>query len=141
MFDKRLEINHQIHNLVADTFNTLVEKYDVSTDDRTNLHKVLAEVDRLVEYKDSMNLADPPAPVKPTSREIIKALMDKDNDKKVQCWVSEYDKNPSSKDVWVFIHRYNDKAEYPYVDTTLNGWKYATPFDIRTSEAITELPE
>lgn len=35
MFDKHLEINHQIHNLVADTFNTLVSKYDISEEDRT----------------------------------------------------------------------------------------------------------
>ena len=40
MFDKRLEINHQIHNLVADAFNTLVNKYDVSDNDRTTLQAI-----------------------------------------------------------------------------------------------------
>ena len=58
MFDKRLEINHQIHNLVADAFNTLVDKYDVSDNDRTMLHEVLAEVDKLVAHKDSMTSAE-----------------------------------------------------------------------------------
>ena len=58
MFDKRLETNHQIHNLVADTFNTLVDKYDVSDNDRTMLHEVLSEVDKLVAHKDSMTSAE-----------------------------------------------------------------------------------
>ena len=139
MFDKRLEINHQIHNLVADTFNTLVEKYDVSTDDRTNLHKVLAEVDRLVEYKDSMNLADPPAPAKPTSREIIQAMLDI---KKlpVPCWASNIDEQPSSINKWVFIDKVVD-SNYPFVGRDGCHWKFAIPFDPTTLQPITELPE
>lgn len=60
MFDKRLEINHQIHNLVAYAFNTLVSKYDVSKDDITELHETLAEVDKLVERKDNLAVSEQP---------------------------------------------------------------------------------
>ena len=139
MFDKRLEINHQIHNLVADTFNNLVEKYDVGTDDRSNLHKVLAEVDRLVEYKDSMNLADQPAPVKPSSYEIIKALLDSGK-KAVPCWVSDLKDVPTAESRWVLIKEVI-VGKYPYVNVDGAEWKFATPFDLDSEEAITELPE
>ena len=76
MFDKHLGINHQIHNLVADAFNTLVNKYDVSTEDRTELHETLAEVDKLVAYKDLMELPDSPDEV--MSKDIIRAMYDGD---------------------------------------------------------------
>ena len=76
MFDKHLRINHQIHNLVADAFNTLVNKYDVSAEDRTELHETLAEVDKLLAYKDLMELPDSPDEV--MSKDIIRAMYDGD---------------------------------------------------------------
>ena len=60
MFDKRLAINFQIHNIVADTFNTLVSKYDISEEDRTELHATLAEVDKLVKSKDNLAVSEQP---------------------------------------------------------------------------------
>lgn len=139
MFDKRLEINHQIHNLVADAFNTLVNKYDVSKDDITELHETLAEVDKLVERKD--NLAVSEQPTKPTSREIIQALLGKGN-KYVPCWVSDRDENPTHINMWVCICFVKDiKHDGCFLDANDDTWKYATPFSLETGQPITEMPE
>lgn len=135
MFDKRLEINHQIHNLVADAFNTLVNKYDVSKDDITELHETLAEVDKLVKSKD--NLAVSEQPTKPTSKDIIRA-MHKSGIAYVPCWVSDSTEHPTPDDVWVFIQFANDEF---YLDDASTRWKYATPFDHTTGKEITELPQ
>ena len=134
MFDKHLEINHQIHNLVADAFNTLVNKYDVSEEDRTELHETLAEVDKLVERKDTMEVAD--QPTEPTSKDIIRA-MHKSGIAYVPCWVSDGYEHPTPDDVWVFVQFANDEF---YLDDDGTRWKYATPFDPRTGQPITEMP-
>lgn len=135
MFDKRLQINFQIHNLVADAFNTLVNKYDVSEEDRTELHETLAEVDKLVEYKDNMGLSD--QPTKPTSKDIIRA-MHKSGITYVPCWVSDSDEHPTRENVWVFVQFANDEF---HLDDDGVRWKYATPFDHTTGKEITELPQ
>lgn len=135
MFDKRLQINFQIHDLVADAFNTLVNKYDVSEEDRTELHETLAEVDKLVEYKDYMELADDPA--SPTSKDIIRA-MHKAGIAYVPCWVSDSDAHPTRENVWVFVQFANDEF---YLDDDGTRWKYATPFDHTSGKEITEMPE
>lgn len=135
MFDKRLEINHQIHNLVADAFNTLVNKYDVSKEDRAELHETLAEVDKLVERKDNMELSD--QTTKPTSKDIIRA-MHKSGIAYIPCWVSDSDEHPTRENVWVFVQFTNDEF---YLDDVNIRWEYATPFDHATGREITEMPE
>lgn len=76
-------------------------------------------------------------PVKPTSRDIIQALLNS-GQKYVPCYVSSDIMAPnggSYLDFIVWVHNdgrfYNKHGE---------GWKYATPFDPKTGEPITEMP-
>lgn len=136
MFDKHLEISHKIHNLLAETFNNLASKYHVSQDDCTKLHDTLAEVDSLVKSKGILVVSE--QPTKPTSREIIKAMLER-GDKYVPCYVSRtYDppNEGSYLDFIVCVH--NDGRFY---NQLMSAWKYATPFDPRTGQPITELPQ
>ena len=79
------------------------------------------------------------APFKPTSKEIVKAYLDK-GDKGVCCWVSESNEQPGFFSSWVFIKQVVD-SEYPFVDSDGWNWKHATPFDHTTLQPITELPK
>lgn len=77
-------------------------------------------------------------PTKPTSRDIIKAMLDR-GDEYVPCYVSSGIEAPnggSYLDFIVCVH--NDGRFYNKLG---GGWKYATPFDPRTGEPITELPQ
>lgn len=75
-------------------------------------------------------------PAKPTSREIIQAMLAR-GDKSVCCWVSESDEYPTSSYHWVFICSVSDDV---FIDDCDAIWKYATPFDHKTEQPITELP-
>lgn len=75
-------------------------------------------------------------PVKLTSREIIQAMF-KRGDRSVTCWVSDTNENPDSHHTWAFIRSVSDKL---FIDKDGSAWRFATPFDRRTGEAITELP-
>ena len=83
-------------------------------------------------------------PSKPTSREIIKAKLNKSTEP-VPCWVSNVPDftQPNRTDVWAFIKEVDDGqfSKFPYLDATGNYWMHATPFDPRAVEAITELPK
>ena len=79
-------------------------------------------------------------PVKPTSKEIVKAYLDR-GDKSVSCWVSNSSEHPSHDNFWAFVNDYSDGMEFPYEDTEGEQWKFATPFDHTTFQPITELPE
>ena len=82
-----------------------------------------------------------PAPSKPTSREIIKAMLAR-GDKYVCCWVSDHEQEPDHRCVCYLISGYDgDEASFPYLLSRGGCWKYATPFNPRTGETITELPE
>lgn len=77
-------------------------------------------------------------PVKPTSRDIIQALLNS-GQKYVPCYVSSGIRAPnggSYLDFIVCVH--NDGRFYNKLG---EGWKYATPFDPSTGEPITEMPE
>ena len=78
-------------------------------------------------------------PVKATSKEIVKAYLDR-GDKNVCCWVSDFVETPTSVNEWVYISDYMDDS-HPFTTPSGCGWKFATPFDPRTEEPITELPE
>ena len=91
----------------------------------------------LIEELYGIKLEAPPA--KPTSREIIQAMLDI---KKlpVPCWASNIDEQPSSINKWVFIDKVVD-SNYPFVGRDDCHWKFAIPFDPTTLQPITELPE
>ncbi len=77
-------------------------------------------------------------PTKPTSRDIIQALLNS-GQKYVPCYVSSGIVAPnggSYLDFIVCVH--NDGRFYNKIG---GGWKYATPFDPKTGEPITEMPE
>lgn len=79
-------------------------------------------------------------PVKPTSKEIVKAMLAR-GDKYVCCWVSDNTQEPDHRCVCYLISDYDgDAASFPYLTNIGDRWKYATPFDPRTGEEITELP-
>ena len=78
-------------------------------------------------------------PSKPTSKEIVKAYLDR-GDKSVCCWASTINEQPKSINKWVFIEQVID-GDYPFVDKGGRYWKHATPFDHTTLEPITELPK
>lgn len=78
-------------------------------------------------------------PVQPTSKEIIQAMLAR-GDKCVCCWVSDFEQSPTADNTWDYITDYMDDS-YPFTISSGSGWKYATPFDIRTGLAITEMPE
>ena len=80
-------------------------------------------------------------PVKPTSREIIKAMLAR-GDMYVCCWVSDHKQEPDHSCVYHLISDYDgDAASFPYLTSRGGGWKYATPFNPTTGETITELSE
>ena len=82
-----------------------------------------------------------PAPSKPTSREIIKAMLAR-GDMYVCCWVSDHKQEPGYPCMYHLISDYDeDTAIFPYRTIRGDHWKYATPFNPRTGETITELPE
>lgn len=76
---------------------------------------------------------------KPTGKEIVKAML-AHGDKAVLCWVSDSNKYPTSNNPIALITSVSEMAVYvTEPDGTM--WRYATPFDPRTLEPITELPE
>ena len=81
-----------------------------------------------------------PAPSKPTSKEIIQAMLAR-GDMYVCCWVSDHEQEPDHRCVCYLISGYDgDEASFPYLLSRGGCWKYATPFNPRTGEEITELP-
>ncbi len=76
-------------------------------------------------------------PTKPTSREIIQAMLER-GDKSVSCWVSKSHEKPRYVNGWGFICQVTDTH---FIDHFGTSWEYATPFDPRTEQPITELPE
>lgn len=78
-------------------------------------------------------------PAKLTSIKIIQAMLAR-GDKCVCCWVDDYNENPTIDNTWGFIIDY-DGSSLPFNDSNGSGWRYATPFDPKTGEVITELPE
>ena len=178
MFDKHLEINHQLHNLVVkenamnkfkagdkvycpklsrkvlvpqetvggvgsypltisinDTYYyfTIDGKYS-SLDEVPSIFHATPENKVKLEQLYGVEFEEPPT--KPTSKDIIQAMLAR-GDKAVPCWVSESDEYPTSSYHWVFIISVSDDV---FIDECDAIWKYATPFNPRTCEEITELP-
>lgn len=75
-------------------------------------------------------------PTKPTSREIIQAILDR-GDRYATRWASGTHQNPDYSNAWVYIHLVSN--DY-YIDSRGTSWEYATPFDHTTGIEITELP-
>lgn len=78
-------------------------------------------------------------PTKPTGNEIVQAMLAR-GDKYVPCWLSDGHQCPNSAQEIDFVTAIADDLSYV---TTVTGfeWNYATPFDPKTGEPITELPE
>ena len=76
-------------------------------------------------------------PTKPSSRAIIKAMLER-GDKCIPCYVSDVFNNPFHIHKWVFICTISDSR---FLANNNESWKYATPFDPKTGEPITELPQ
>ena len=70
--------------------------------------------------------------------ELVQAMLAR-GDKCVPCWVSDGNPQPRSTHDIELITHVDPNLDYV---TSINGsgWKYATPFDPRTLEPITELP-
>ncbi len=71
--------------------------------------------------------------------EIVQAMLAR-GDKYVPCWLSDGHQCPNSAQETDFVTAIADDLSYV---TTVTGfeWNYATPFDPKTGEPITELPE
>lgn len=79
---------------------------------------------------------EPPAPT--TSHAIVREMLDR-GDYVVPCWVSDEDDEPDMRsESTLIIGLFDDGG---FMDWAGNNWTYVTPFDLRTGEAITELPE
>ena len=79
-------------------------------------------------------------PAKPSSSDIIQAMLTKGN-KYIPCWVSDEIKEPDSSCAFcLIINYYGENTKFPF-RTGYMAYRFATPFDPVTGEAITELPE
>ena len=76
---------------------------------------------------------------KPTSKEIIRTLLDNGH-KYVCCWVSDNSPNPDNDSSISMINHVDNSTFSLITEYQKVHWKYATPFDPRTGEPITELP-
>ena len=76
-------------------------------------------------------------PTKPTSRDIIRAMLER-GDKCVPCYVSDVFDNPFHIHEWTFICTV---AYSRFLANNKESYKYATPFDPKTGQPITEMPE
>ena len=119
----------------VETFTENGKKY--SNDKAVSIFYATPEKQKQLEALHGIKLED--APAKPTSLEIIQAMLDI---KKlpVPCWASNIDEQPSSINKWVFIDKVVD-SNYPFVGGDGCHWKFAIPFDPTTLQPITELPE
>lgn len=107
-----------------------------SLDEVPSLHHATEENHALLEKLYGMKFEAPP--IKPSSKDIIQALLNS-GQKYVPCYVSSGIVAPnggSYLDFIVCVH--NDGRFYNQLG---GGWKYATPFDPRTGQPITEMPE
>ena len=90
--------------------------------------------------EDTYGVAFEAPPTKPTSKEIISTLLDNGH-KYVCCWVSDNNPNPDNDSSVSMINRVNYSTFSLITEYQKVHWKYATPFDPCTNEAITELPK
>lgn len=137
-----------IFKVEANSYNENLDKYPLMIGARTftvhgknydnrllqDIFHATPENHELLEKLYGVEFEKPPRQA--TGNEIVQALLDKGN-KYVPCWVSDSDEHPTRENVWVFVQFANDEL---YLDDDGVRWKYATPFDPRTGEPITELP-
>lgn len=95
------------------------------------------ENQQLLEQLHGIKLQD--APVAPTSKEIVQGLLG-NGQLYVPCWASDSQERPVTHNQWIFVNQIID-GDYPFIDEQGNSWRYATPFDIQTGDAITELTD
>ena len=122
-------------NGTAEIFTEDGKRY--SADKAVSICHTTPEKQKQLEELHGIKLED--ASVKPTSKEIVKAYLDR-GDKNVCCWVSDFVETPTSVNEWVYISDYMDDS-HPFTTPSGCGWKFATPFDHTTLQPITELPK
>lgn len=123
--------------LLADGFSFTSDGRYKSCDSSASIFHATPENHVLLEQLYGVEFEKPP--VKPTSKEIIQAMLER-GWVGVACYVNDIDKRPSEYNKKVLIISIDEVGEHIFNDGTC-GWKYATPFDPRTGEAITELPK
>ena len=131
---------YPVHVLIESNYTTTFTKdgKEFINDTVAKIFPATEENHKLLERLYGMKFETPPSISIP--KQIIQDLLNK-GELFVPCWVSDDDDEcPTRDNMWVFIHGVGDSA-YPFNDTEGSYWKYATPFDIRTGLAITELPE
>lgn len=140
-----------IFEVKSNEFNENLEKYPLMIGSKTftihgkmfdqsclqDIFHATPENNELLEKLYGVEFEKPP--VKPTSREIIQAMLAR-GDKYVCCWASDSEQSPTANNTCVYIADYTDDY-YPFIASNSSGWQYATPFDPKTGEPITELPE
>lgn len=86
------------------------------------------------------NVESKKSSIKPSSSDIIQAMLTKGN-KYIPCWLSDEIKEPDSSCICCFVIDYSiEDTKFPFV-TKYMAYRFATPFDPVTGKAITELPE
>lgn len=78
-------------------------------------------------------------PTPPTGNEVVQVMLAR-GDKYVPCWLSDGHQCPNSAQETDFVTAIADDLSY-VITVTGFEWNYATPFDPKTGEPITELPE
>ena len=119
---------------VGINYDTLTNDGKIRTSDKQPiLFHATPENHALLEQLYGVEFEKPP--VKPTSKEIIQAMLDR-GDKYVLCNVSNY-----GSDDWylVLIERVGENSGY--IDDAGTRWYTAKPINPRTGIIITELPE
>lgn len=132
---KKNEIGYKAYPFeVCDTVFTADGKYN-TRDALPIIYYATPENHELLEQLYGIEFEAPPH--QPTRREIIQAMLERGYGS-VPCWVSHICENPVYTSPWVFICEVSDTA---FIDTRGITWKFARPFDHKTEQPITELPQ
>ena len=136
---KSNEFNENLHkySIMVDCTAFTVHGKSVYSNFLQDMFHATPENHELLEKLYGVEFEKPPAP--PKSREIVQAMLAR-GDKYVPCWVSVLVEEPSFESLSRMIY-YIEHGEITYfIDDNGDEWEFATPFDPRTGEAITELP-
>lgn len=125
----RVTVDNSVYNFTTDGKHSLTAELPILFHATPENHELL-ETLYGVEFE-SLS-------VKPTNKEIVQAMLAR-GDKAVLCYVHDLDEKPSELNAPYALVK--DIIDGRYISTAGVVWKYATPFDPRTGEPITELPE
>lgn len=126
----RVTVGASVYNFTTDGKHSLTAALPILSPANEETHELLEKL-----Y--GVEFEKPPR--KALGNEIVQAMLAR-GDKYVPCWLSDGHQCPNSAQETDFVTAIADDLSYV---TTVTGfeWNYATPFDPRTLEPITELPE